>query len=370
MAVIKIRCAIPTNIQIGENMLTLRFCRLNIIFVMAIIVIIGCNRNENQIHKMNLKQRYDIHKVVLGTFKTQKEKPFGIPGSDGVLWMTMGRGGVTIDDNGKIYVLSGTKILIYKDDGKLSREIILRDIDSDYRAMALEVSNDGSRLYIRLEKNDEAKYYVFDKDGAFIESKKDVGYLKRSCQDIFSAEKYGIVENAIVKTGLYVLDSKLNLIKDLKEYYLLDVRLNERPVGFFDKEFNYYFMRYWPFVIKIDTAGKVVWKKKVVFQGDNWRLIGIDKDANLYALVVTGNGNSIVIINNELNVLASVSLEALTKNIENVDSMAVENFLVTCDGTIYFIPSYVDSVNPAFEYAYREYLKRGEYAIYKIAQIK
>jgi hypothetical protein len=272
-------------------------------------------------------------------------------------------------------VLAESRVLIYGQDGKFGKEIVLREIGPEYRTRSIEVSADGTKLYITLKKKDESMNRVYDNSGNFIDSKEDYDSIRRSCNDIFMAEKYGVNKNAIEKIALCALDKNLNLIKDLKNYYLSNMKLNERPLGFFDASLNYYFMGFLPEVTKIDTDGKVVWKKKVLVQGGNCRLIGIDAEGNLYALIFTDNHNNIVKINKKLEAVASISLESLAKDLENVDSIQsdgseVQNFLVACDGTVYFIPNNYNSINPAFEYAYREYRKRGEYAIYKIEQIK
>ncbi len=339
----------------------------------AVAVMSSCTQSENKIEKNVYTQKYSQKKIVLGSFKAEEGKPYGTADQRGVHWMTMGKGALSVDDSGKIYVLSGAKVMVYSQDGKFNNEVTLSDIGSEYNAKSLEVSADGTRLYVRLEKKESAKYNVYDVKGALIEAKDDIGFIKRGCNDIFIAEKYGVSKNAIEKIGLFALDKKLDVIKNLTDYYMTNIRLNERPVGFFDSAFNYYYMGYASDVSKIDTDGKLVSKKKVLYQGRNWRLIGIDKTANLYALAVTGNHNSIVKIDGNLEVLASISLEELAKNLENVDSMQsdgkeVQNFLVTCNGTIYFIPSNYDSINPAFEYAYKEYKKRGEYSIYRFQQ--
>lgn len=341
--------------------------------IMIALLLFGCQRDKKTV--INSMQKYVIDKITLGTFTVNKEKPFGTPGLDGVYWMTMGKGSLAIDDAGRVYVLNGTRIQIYGQNGSLKSEISIRDLHLSDRAKSLEVSGDGSRLYVRAGNDTDATYYIIGNNGALIGEKADQGYLKRTCRDIFIGEKYSSDKNAVEKVGLYALDRNLDMIKDLKDFYLKDVPLNERPSGFFDADLNFYFMRFWPDVTKLSSTGKLIWKKQVAFKGENWRLIGIDKDANLYALVVTGGGNSIVKMNKELDVLASIALEGLAKNLENVgsiqsDGSEVQNFLVTCDGAIFFIPNNADSVNPAFEYAFKEYRARGEYYIYKIDQIK
>ena len=344
------------------------------IFV-GMLLLVCCTKGENKSETKDIVQKYAIQRIVLGTFKVDEGKPYGTADEKGVHWMTMGKAALAIDDSGRIYVLSGSSVFTYGENGKFNKEIVLRDISSEYRAGSIEVSADGTRLYITLKKKDESKNRIYDNSGNIVESKGNYDSIRRSCKDNFLAEKYGVNKNAIEKNELHALDKNLKLIKDLKNYYLPNMRLNERPLGFFDASLNYYFTDYMPSITKIDVEGKVVSKKKILVQGENCRLVGIDADGNLYALVFTDNHNNIIKVNKNLETVASISLESLAKDLENVNSIQsdgseVQNYLVTCNGTIYFIPNYYDSINPAFAYAYQEYRKRGEYVIYKIEHIK
>lgn len=317
--------------------------------------------------KQESEQNYLIKKIVLGTFTVPKGQPYGSKDPKGVHWMTMGRGSLAIDDSGMIYVLPNGKVLIYDQNGKYKREIALTGIDSDSNLGTMEVSSDGQRLLIIEKESSIGKYLVFNAEGKLIDSNTGAHFLRRSCGDIYFTEMYAKGQ----KTEMHALDKNLKKIKDLKTYYLQDVKLNQKAVGFFDAELNYYYMRWYPKVIKLGPAGNTLWEKEVSIKAEDWNLIGIDADSNLYALATAGSGPSattfIVKLRNDTKVMASIALPAEITAGFLEDAGDIQNqFVVTCDGNIYFIPNYVDAINPAFEYAYREYKKKGEYAIYKL----
>lgn len=320
--------------------------------------------------QQGFEQKYTIQKITLGKFTLPKGQPYGSKDLKGVYWMTMGRGGLAIDDSGMIYVLPNEKVLIYDQNGKYKREIVLTGIDLNYKLGTIEVSSDGQRLYITEKEGSVGKYLVFNAEGKLIGSNTGAHFLRRSCRDIYFAEMYTKGQ----KTEMHALDKNLTKIKDLKTYYLQDVKLNQKPVGFFDAELNYYYMGWYPKVIKLGPAGNTLWEKKVSIKAEDWKLIGIDADSNLYALTSSESGGpasttSIVKLSDDTKVMASITLPAEITAGFLEDTGDIQNqFVVTCDGNIYFIPNYVDAINPAFEYAYREYKKRGEYAIYKLGK--
>lgn len=313
------------------------------------------------------EQKYTIKKIAIGKFTLLKGQPYGTKDPKGVYWMTMGRGGLAIDDSGLIYVLSSEKVLIYDQNGKYKREIVLTGIDPNSKLGTIEVSSDGQKLFITEKESSVGKFLVFNVEGKMIGSNEGAHFLRRSCKDIYFTEMYAKGQ----KTEMHALDKNFNKIKDLKTYYLQDVKLNQKDVGFFDAELNYYYMRWSPKVIKLGPAGNALWEKNISFKAEDWRLIGIDAYSNLYALASSESGGSasttfIVKLRNDMKVMASIKLPAeIVAGIQE-DAGDIQNqFVVTCDGNIFFIPNYIDAINPAFEYSYREYKKRGEYAIYK-----
>jgi hypothetical protein len=305
-------------------------------------LLLSCTKNENKVNAKSLPQ-YTIHKISLGASSTDANKSVKTFEEKGVRWLG---GDVAFDETGKIYVLAGSGILVFSNDGNFSKEIIFNDINktiSDYQRIGpIDVSSDGTTLFVRLEKGKKANYHLYNNNGDLLSSKDEAGFIRNIGKDLFYVEQYGVTSREIITTDMYVVDKELNIIKNLNDYYMTNIRLNERPLGFIDSGLNFYYVSYMPPIIKLDPSGKVVWQKNVQFRGENWQLIGIDKDANLYAKVSTDNNANIVKLDQNVNALAVISLEELQKDstalegiVENKDW--VRSFRVNRDGTVFFI---------------------------------
>jgi DNA-binding beta-propeller fold protein YncE len=298
--------------------------------------LISCTKNESKVSASNPPQKYSLSKISLGaSAQILKEKH--------VRWLG---GEVTIDDAGNIYVLAGSSILVFNNDGSLNKEIFLNDVTrniSDFKRIGpIEVSGDGRTVYVRLEKGNNVTYHLYNSNGDLLSSKEETGLIRKTGNDLFQAVKYSAVKHEIIATEMYVLDKELKITKNLNNYYMTNIRLNERPLGFFDSALNFFYVSNMPPITKLDPNGKVVWQRNVQFRGENWQLIGIDKDANLYAKVSTGNNANILKLDQNVNVLAVISIEELQKDstalegiVENEDW--VRSFRVNHKGTVFFI---------------------------------
>src|SRR3990172_9820546 len=126
-------------------------------------------------------------------------------------------------------------------------------------------------------------------------------------------------------------------------------------------------MEWWPSVTKLDKNGKMIYQKDVNYKAENWRLVGIDSKANLYALIFEAPHGSLIKLNQDLQVIARIPLnEEITTAFGDVpDGSEIHNFMVTCNGDIYFIPNFYFSTKKEYDEAKKEYRTRREYAIYK-----
>jgi hypothetical protein len=120
-------------------------------------------------------------------------------------------------------------------------------------------------------------------------------------------------------------------------------------------------MWYWPDFSKIGPDGKFISKQKVEYDAEFWRLIGIDANNILYALVAKNKKSEIVKFNSNSKVITSIAIED-KNNILNVINNSEEgdaetfNYIVIGNGNIYIKNAY--PVNK----------KKGEYVIYKFEQ--
>jgi hypothetical protein len=326
-------------------------CNISIILLFMFMFIGSCAAEDQRKESKSFEQTYVMEKIILGTFKDDKKNPKGTKDAYGINWMRMGRGNFAIDDSGIIYALSERKVILFAPDGKYNGEIILNGVSPSTVFNAIEVSSDGRKLFLT-EKGRAGKFYLFNSEGQLFTTKdKDGAYLlTRSCKDIYFPRVYKGSNRADVN----VLDKNLERIIGLKTFYLQNVKFDEKPLGFFDSEKNYYYMWYWPKVIKMTLDGKVAWEKSVSFKATAWSLIGIDDGLNLYATAIDAqNIERIIKLDRNLQTVTNFSLSELAKQLTAgriSDDHAEENFIVTCSGGIYFIPNY---------------LKRNGYIIFK-----
>src|SRR3990172_10729257 len=172
----------------------------------------------------------------------------------------MHEGNLTIDDMNRVYVLSSGKILVYDDLGNYQRSIILQDPES--LTGPIEVSAEGSMLFVRSKRGEINGYRIYADSGSLIGSSKFTGFIERSCKDVYWGEEYEKGK----KTGIYLLNKQLNQIKNLNNYYLSNEPLNQRPKGFLDTEGNFFYMEWWPSVTKLDKNGKMIYQKDVNYK--------------------------------------------------------------------------------------------------------
>jgi len=137
---------------------------------------------------------YASKRIILGEFKSKKG--FTASGSYSVPWLELEASHIAIDDNRKIYVLDKNKkrVLQFSPDGKLIKEIWLKDVDfSDkseelgdegYIPYQLKVSSNGSYLYIT-EGGKENNWAILDSNGAPIAKNRSLDRLERRCNDKF-----------------------------------------------------------------------------------------------------------------------------------------------------------------------------------------
>lgn len=338
------------------------------LYVLALsLILLACPQHkEKAVKECKETETYVLKKVSLGTFQVSNAERGGTKDLHGIQWMTMRRKNLTLDDAGKIYVYVKGKIYLYDETGSFKREVVLEKADS--LTGPIEVSADGSIIYIRGEKDRYGYTQIYAPNGSLIGRNKFSGHhLQRSCRDQLWGEEYSKGK----KTGIYLFDNKLNLIKDLKNYYLPEVALNERPIGFFDSDGNIYVAHWSPEITKLDRSGNRVYEKAVQYhtnKTDNWRLIGIDSLGNLYALMSETLQEYFVKLNKNLEVIAILPLgQQITDGYGAMpEGDEVFNFKVSCTGKVYFVPNYVETLNPAEDKQYQDYLKSGEYSIYTI----
>jgi hypothetical protein len=217
-------------------------------------------------------------------------------------------------------------------------------------------------IFIQSKDKPFNKYFIFNKNGRLIKTLNDNAIIRISGNNIYRAERYSFGK-AIEKIEMYALDSGLNQIIDFSKYYLPKVKLNQKPIGFFDNGMNFYFMSYAPEVTKIGPSGNLLWKRNISFDAENWRLIGIDADSNLYALVYRKRHSGIVKLDNNLQVIAYIPIDDMLKNTDVADSAEedgseVYNFIVVSNGDIYIKNAYPGNI------------KKREYLIYKFEMLK
>lgn len=321
--------------------------KTNLLLILVFILAATINTatsgyGQNLTNKTMSKQKYICKKI---TFKAPA---------------VMNNVPLAIDDSGNIYVAHGGKVFVNDKFGKQTNEICLNISDKKMLSDSIEVSSNGEMIFIQKKDKPYNKYLVFNKNGILINNLNDNAVFRISGNDMYRAERYSFGKTFEI-IEMYVLDSKLNRIVDYSKYYLPKINLNQKPIGYFDNDMNLYYMWYTPEVTKIDPSGVILWKKKITFDADNWRLIGVDADSNLYALVNRKRHNGIVKLDKNLEVIAYIPIDDMLKNTDVADSAEedgseVYNFIVISNGDIYIKNAYISDK------------KKQEYVIFKFEQ--
>ena len=296
---------------------------------------------------------YTAKRIKLGEYQYQNGKP--VLGTFSVPWWELEAFHIAIDDKHNIYVLDiyGKKVLHLSPDGALMQEIILKDInfpytnrnmDDGYMDYGIQVSSDGSLLYVSDGFN-EYSWTIFADKGTPI--KRNIliyAPFNRACND-----------NSGFTTDSAVVDKNLNLVKEVTKHVYGD--------EMFDSTFSFYSLDQSPkvaipFISKISADRHMIWKKEIRSHKKALRLIGVDVENNIF--ILTDGPAEILKMNKDGEPIANISFP--NDPIFEGGKFAKGVFRVLCDGTIYYLPPYLPVLSDQSQ------KDKRQYAVYKFVK--
>lgn len=302
-------------------------------------------------------ERYVSKEIIIGKYDYKDGQP--LVGKDGVSWWKLESFQVAMDDLKRIYVLDvyRSKILQYSPDGVLVRELTLKDtkvpysnpdIDDGGIGSGIKVNRDGSYFYVI---TDEFTWTVFNSSGEPLKQKEIIPTtisLNRLCDDRLI-------------TNYEVMDVQFNVLSKLKNMAWVQ---NDYPISD-DIMFNYrhtYFTRR-PYLMKMNSARKLYWEKKVDGERIIMAILGIDGNGNIYLLVDQPVG--IVKLDNNGRFVARLTLPKEASDFIKNGTVR-GTYQVLCDGTIYYIPPMLYK----HDTGYQSFISKGMKSIYKLERVQ
>jgi hypothetical protein len=295
----------------------------------------------------------NAEKITLARFKVKNMEIVNLP-KEAPYWPQVDRHILTVDDEGKIYVLNlwNNEIIVFDNTGKLLKQIKLQFklTRSDYRNGAIEVSGDGSKFLVYgYDKNSKPVQFIFGQDGKIIKQ-IPMNEIIYNFPDVRLCNKP------------YYLFGKGTLLYD-KNFKLIE----EPFFGFADSEGKY--VTTTKKLSKYTHNGKIIWEKKFVM---DFFIIGIDGSNNLYlgGTLKKGDPYSLYKLNSNGEILASAPIPKpfpfLTeeekeewKTTPSEESLSF--FKLACNGNVYLIYQLTELPKRTFQ----RWLQSGEYFIYK-----
>ena len=289
---------------------------------------------------------YTAKRIKLAEYQYQNGKP--VLGTFSVSWWELEAFHIAIDDKHNIYVLDiyGKKVLHLSPDGALMQEIILKDInfpytnrnmDDGYMDYGIQVSSDGSLLYVSDGFN-EYSWTIFADKGTPI--KRNIliyAPFNRACND-----------NSGFTTDSAVVDKNLDLVKEVTKHVY--------GGEMFDSTFSFYSLDQSPKVAipsisKISADRRMIWKKEIRSHKKALRLIGVDVENNIF--ILTDGPAEILKMNKDGEPIANISFP--NDPIFEGGKFAKGIFRVLCDGTIYYLPPYLPVLSDQSQKDKRQY---------------
>ncbi len=321
-------------------------------FIVSLFVLfLGCTDSSGP---KNIEY-YVSKEIIIGKYDQKDGQP--LIGKDGVGWWKVESFHVAMDELKRVYVLDiyRSKILQFSPDGILVRELNLKDtafpytnldIDDGYMDYSIKVNRDGSYFYVM---TDEFKWTVFNGSGESVKQKEIIPTtisMNRLCDDRLI-------------TNYEIMDAQFNSLSKLT--YTLRVQ-NDYPISD-DVLLSYSNSTRRPSVIKMNSARKLFWEKKVDRECIIMAILGVDGSGNIYLLVDKPAG--IVKIDNNGRFIARLTLPKEASDFI-INGTVRGTYQVLCDGSIYYIPPMLYK----HDTGYQSFISKGMKSIYKLERVQ